>query len=453
MLAIPTTLQGRFKKLLSARNVPEKHREHYLRWLRYYLDFCHKYLNSPEARENLPLFLQKLQQKNLEPWQREQAAHAVALYYELLPVSPPAPAPPPAPSPKPVTAPAPVAKPQPQPQLQPEPEPKPTPHSGSASRPWTAEFTALENAIKVRHYSPKTLKTYRHWLGKFRIFVRDKPPESLAVDDVKEFLTWLAVKRQVAASTQNQAFNALLFFFRHVLQREFGKVDGVVRAKRRPYIPVVLSREEIDRVLTRLEPPYRLVVKLLYGCGLRLFECLNLRVHTLNFDAGIITIHDGKGQKDRAVPLPDALREELLAWLESLKLQHQRDLNRNYGGVFLPTALDRKYRSAAKEFAWQWIFPAKDLTKVPDTGEYRRYHLHATQLQKALRQAVAAAQLSKRATAHTFRHSYASHLLQANVDIRTIQELLGHSDIKTTMIYTHTIKSTTSTAKKSPLDM
>lgn len=251
MLTIPTALQGRFKKLLSARNVPENHRKHYLRWLRFYLDFCHKYRNSPDAGKNLTLFLQKLQEKNLEPWQREQAAHAVSLYYELLPTSPPASAPPP--SPKPVAAPTPAPKPQ----SQPEPQPG-SPPARSTSRPWTAEFTALENAIKVRHYSPKTHKTYRHWLGKFRIFVRGKPPESLSVDDVKEFLTWLAVTRRVAASTQNQAFNALLFFFRHVLQREFGKVDGVVRAKRRPYIPVVLSREEIDAVLARLEPPYRL---------------------------------------------------------------------------------------------------------------------------------------------------------------------------------------------------
>lgn len=445
MLAIPNALQERFKKLLADRNVVEKNRGHYLRWLRFYLDFCHKYQSSPAAVKSLPLFLQKLEEKNQEQWQREQAAHAISLYYELLPVLALSAAPPPTPSPKTIAAPTHL------PEFQPESKPKP--ETILPLRPWAAEFNALEDAITVRHYSPKTLKSYRHWVDKLRVFVGDKAPESLVVDDVRDFLTWLAVKRRVAASTQNQAFNALLFFFRHVLQREFGKVEGVLRAKRRPYIPVVLSREEIDSLISQLQAPYRLVAKLLYGCGLRLFECLNLRVNAINFETALITIHDGKGQKDRAVPLPEALREELLAQLERLKIEHKRDLNRNYDGVFLPTALDRKYLSAAKQFAWQWIFPAKELTKVPDTGEHRRYHLHPTQVQKALRQAVAAAQLSKRATAHTLRHSYASHLLQANIDIRTIQELLGHSDIKTTMVYTHTIKSTTSSVKTSPLDL
>jgi integron integrase len=306
--------------------------------------------------------------------------------------------------------------------------------------------------IRVRHYSPKTLKAYRQWLRQFQAFTRSKPPESLTAADVKEFLTWLAVKREVSASTQNQAFNALLFFYRHVLHREFGKVEGVVRAKRRPYIPVVLSREEIETILSHLAPPYDLVVKLLYGCGLRLFECLNLRVQCLNFDAGVITVHDGKGQKDRTVPLPEAILPELLAQVENLKVLPRRDLNRKYAGVFLVNALEKKYPQAAKEFIWQWLFPAKDLTRVAETGEYRRYHLHETQVQKAIKEAVGKAQLCKRASAHTFRHSFASHLLQANFDIRTIQELLGHSDLKTTMIYTHTVKSATIKEAKSPLD-
>lgn len=169
---------------------------------------------------------------------------------------------------------------------------------------WKAEFTGLTEEIRIRHYSPKTLKTYRQWLRHFQTFTRSKQPDFLTAADVKEFLTWLAVKKEVSASTQNQAFNAFLFFYRHVLHRDFGKVEGVVRAKRRPYIPVVLSREEINTILSHPAPPYDLVVKLPYGCGLRLFECLNLRVQCLNFDAGVITIHDGKGKKDRTVPLP-----------------------------------------------------------------------------------------------------------------------------------------------------
>lgn len=270
--------------------------------------------------------------------------------------------------------------------------------------------------------------------------------------DVKAFLTFLAVKRKVSATTQNQAFNSLLFFYRHVLRKEFGKVDGVVRAKRKPYIPVVLSREEIDAVLAHMESPYDLVVKLLYGCGLRLFECLGLRVQCMNFDAGILTVHDGKGQKDRTVPLPQTILPDLRKNLEFLKALHQWDLERGYAGVFLVNALEQKYRNAAKEFIWQWFFPAKHLTLETKTGEYRRYHLHETNVQKAIKQAVSAAQICKRASAHTFRHSFASHLLQRNYDIRTIQELLGHSDVRTTMIYTHTVKSVALKEALSPLD-
>ena len=272
------------------------------------------------------------------------------------------------------------------------------------------------------------------------------------MDDVKAFLSYLAVKREVAASTQNQAFNALLFFFRHVLKKEFGEIDGVVRAKRKPYIPVVLSRAEIEAILQHLEPPYDLVVKLLYGCGLRLFECVNLRVHCFNFDTEILTVHDGKGQKDRTVPLPQSILPELAAQLEEVKTLHRQDLDKEFAGAFLPHAFDKKHKNAAKEFIWQWFFPAKALTYIEKTGEYRRYHLHESHVQKAVKQAVQKAQICKRASAHIFRHCFASHLLQANYDIRTIQELLGHGDIKTTMIYTHTVKSTTKKEAQSPLD-
>jgi integron integrase len=238
----------------------------------------------------------------------------------------------------------------------------------------------------------------------------------------------------VSASTQNQACNALLFFYRHVLNKEFGKVEGVVRAKRKPYVPVVLSRQEIETILRHLPPPYALVVKLLYGCGLRRSACLQLRVQCFNVDAGVLTIHDGKGGKDRTVPLPETMLPELRAQLEALNELHQRDLERDDAGVFLVNALESKYRHAAKEVIWQWFFPAKQLTSVQKTEEYRRYHLHATHLQKAMKDAVGNARLDKRASAHTCRHSVASHVLQANDDIRTIQELLGHSDVRTTMI-------------------
>jgi len=287
---------------------------------------------------------------------------------------------------------------------------------------------------------------------KLQTFTKSKSPDLLTTEDVKAFLTSLAVRHSVSASTQNQAFNALLFFFRHVLQKDFGKIDGVVRAKRSKYIPVVLSRQEVDRIIKMLDPPHDLVVKILYGCGLRLFECLGLRVQALNLDAGVLTVHDGKGGKDRTVPMPQTIMPELLQHLDRLRELHRQDLQAGFAGVFLVNALEKKYVNAAKEFAWQWLFPAPEMTVVAATGEKRRYHLHERSVQKAISKAVREAQITKRASAHTFRHSFASHLLQNNYDIRTIQELLGHSDVRTTMIYTHTVPSRTIKEAKSPLD-
>jgi integron integrase len=419
-------------------------------WLRNYLNFCQAFHHSPKHRESLPHFLRALKERNISDARQQQASLVVSLHYKLLDASAGH------------TAMAQI--------------PKHNPHSGQGAlhqslqgerhshttspdtaKPaigcsWKAEYTHFEHEILVRHYSPKTLKTYRYWVRKFQAFTRSKDPKSLCVTDVKDFLTWLAVKKQVAATTQNQAFNALLFFYRHVLRQEFGKINGVVRAKRKPYIPVVLSRHEIDMILAHLAPPYDLLVKLLYGCGLRVGECLNLRLHCFNFDAEILTIHDGKGRQDRTVPMPVSLIPELRAQLEVVKDLYRHDLDAKYAGVFLMNALERKYKNAAKTLIWQWFFPAKQLTKIPENGELRRYHLHETHVSRALKEAVEQAGIFKRVTTHTFRHSFASHLLQANYDIRTIQELLGHYDVRTTMKYTHTVKSTTRKDPKSPLD-
>ncbi|WP_245742964.1 integron integrase [Desulfobacula phenolica] len=318
---------------------------------------------------------------------------------------------------------------------------------------WKYVYTGLSDEIKVRHYSPKTFKAYSIWVSKFQNFVQSKSLEELSTDDVKAFLTFLAVEQHISASSQNQAFNALLFFFRNILKKEFGRIDGVVRAKRKPYIPVVLSRQEIDFIIGKLRYPYDLIVKLLYGCGLRLSECMNIRMNNFNFDTGILTIHDGKGKKDRTLPLPETILSDLTCQVDVVKKLHRQDLKEDYSGVFMFDAIERKYKNAGKEFNWQWFFPAKELTYVPETNEYRRSHLHNRHVQKAIKSAVNRVQLTKRATAHTFRHSFASHLLQANYDIRTIQELLGHSDVRTTMIYTHTVKSRTLKESKSPLDL
>ena len=496
MLPIPPPTQSKFEELLYANSIPIALHGMYRKWLRYYLDFCKKYHFSQKDKNSLPRFIEKLREKNQSVTQQNQASNAISLFFDITnPMNKNIGHLPPRTSQfqasddlknkqrhaskhafasshdvnKSVSHPdvpnnlssasneysVVTAGTQPADAVS-ESQNRIGSHSTKNVKgygaSWSSEYHKLSEAIQIRHYSPKTLKTYKGWTQKFQAFLKSKSPELLSTTDVREFLTFLAVKRKVSATTQNQAFNALLFFYRHVLGKEFGKVDGVVRAKRKPYIPVVLSRDEIESVLEHLAPPCDLVVKLLYGCGLRLSECLELRVQSMNFDAGIVTVHGGKGKKDRTMPLPQTLLPELLTHLESLKVLHQRDLDRGYAGVFLFNALETKYKNAAKEFVWQWFFPAKHLTLEKKTEKYRRYHLHETHVQKAIKQAVGKAKICKRASAHTFRHSFASHLLQANYDIRTIQQLLGHSDVRTTMIYTHTIKSTTIKEAKSPLD-
>lgn len=430
MLEIPAQLKNNYIRLLKQRDVPSHSYNHYLKWLRFYLDFCHKYDHDPAHHGSLPGFLRKLHDKNQTPRQQNQASHAIRLYYELKNID---------------TGKKPVDQHN-------KAREKASVALPKQKKPWAKIYNDLDTAIKVRHYSSKTYKTYAGWVRQFQHFTHEKAPESLTLEDVKSFLSHLAVRRKVSASTQNQAFNALLFLFRHILKKDFNGFEGVVRAKRKKYIPVVLSREEIDRILEHLSYPYDLIVKLLYGCGLRLFECLQLRINHLNFDAMILTVHDGKGQKDRTVPIPQAILDELRTQVDRVHNLHQLDLKSGYHGTFMFGAFEKKSPTAAKEFIWQWLFPAKSLTVVPETDERKRYHLHPTHVQKAIRKAVYKAKITKRATAHTFRHSYASHLLQANYDIRTIQELLGHGDLKTTMVYTHTVKSQTIKEARSPLD-
>lgn len=462
MLAVPASLSQAFDTQLQQRNVPEQQRRDFHKWFRFYLDFCSKYGSNPNLTASFAAFDEKLQSKGQSETQRQQARRAVAIYYRMVGAIK-----------SPTTSSSdslpdqslaskrlaersqtPVNQTDTIRSVAETPKPSPVDESPKLTGAnWVAVYQQLQAAIQVRHYSNKTWQAYRYWLQQFQTYTKSKDAGLLDMDDVKGFLSHLAINKQVAASSQNQAFNALLFLFKHVLQKEFTKVEGVVRAKRRPYIPVVLSRAEVDRVIGLLEPPYDLVAKLLYGCGLRLFECLKLRVQDLNFDLQVLTVHDGKGLKDRTLPMPAILTTELAAQVERVATLHEQDLAAKTAGVFLPKALDGKYKNAAKEFAWQWLFPAKSLTLVPSSQEYRRWHLHESHLQQAIKLAVRRSRIAKRASAHTFRHSFASHLLQANVDIRTIQELLGHSDLRTTMIYTHTVPSRTIKEAKSPLDL
>jgi integron integrase len=437
--------------MLKRRSVPSGLYQYYFKWLRYYLDYCSKYHLPDKSSKSLTQFLLKLKEKKQTDDQQKQAGHAVSLYLDLAQESQSSVC---------ATPPSEIKtiEKRPDPCAGPSPATRQSvtfkqyAASGAAKRQWERAISEMTSVIKTKHYSPKTLRSYRHWVVKFQMYRKDTDLASLGTEDVKAFLSWLAVSCNVSASSQNQAFNALLFFFRHVLKKDFGEIREVVRAKRRPYIPVVLSRDEVAAVIGHLYPPYNLVVKTLYGCGLRLFECIKLRVHNFNFDAGVLTIHDGKGQKDRTVPLPQSIMTKLLAQIERLKELHDRDLAAGYSGVFLDHLLEKKYKNAAKEFVWQWFFPAKTLTLVEESKEKRRYHLHESHVQKAIRAAVHRAKLTKRVSSHTFRHSFATHLLQANYDIRTIQELLGHSDVKTTMIYTHCVPSRTVKEAKSPLD-
>jgi len=420
MIQIHPKIREQFDTLLLQKNILKNHYPDYRKWLRYYLDFCNKYHHDNLKKESLPHFIKKLRNKKQTITQQRQAYHAVLIYYEI--------------------------------EKSNSIKEKTSDELKIKNADWTSVYDKLNDEIKIRHYSPKTLRAYTGWARQFQSFTKSKYPQLLSPADVKDFLTFLAVKRKVSAASQNQAFNALLFFFRHVLKEDFGEIKDVPRAKKKPYIPVVLSREEIDSIISALALPYNLIVKMLYGCGLRLFECMSLRVQSFNFDQWVLTVHDGKGKKDRTVPLPETIIPELKAQLETVKTVHDSDLSEGYAGAFLFDSLGKKYINAAKELPWQWFFPAKTLTFVPEEKEYWRYHLHDSHVQKAIRRAVKKAKISKRASAHTFRHSFASHLLQANYDIRTIQELLGHSDVRTTMIYTHTIKSRTIKDAKSPLD-
>ena len=297
----------------------------------------------------------------------------------------------------------------------------------------------LHEAMRVRHLSPRTEEAYRHWIKRYLFFHHLRHPSEMGEGEINTFLSHLAVQERVSASTQNQALAALLFLYRHVLQREVGDLGQVIRAKRPRRVPLVLTRDEVKTVLANLSGDKWLIASLLYGAGLRLMECLRLRVQDVDFARHEITVHEGKGAKDRITLLPQSLVGPLRDHLRKVKAIHEQDLAEGWGRVALPTALARKYPNAPREWCWQWVFPQESRWIHPQTREQGRHHVDESLIQKAVRAAVAKARLGKRATCHTLRHSFATHLLEAGYDIRTVQELLGHSSVKTTMIYTHVL--------------
>jgi integron integrase len=305
--------------------------------------------------------------------------------------------------------------------------------------------------LQARHYARRTVQTYEQWLRRFLRYHDRRHPRQMGSEEVNAFLTHLAVDRQVSPSTQNQALSALLFLYRELLDRDLA-LDGVVRARARRRLPVVLSPEEVRAVLQRLEGAEALVAGLLYGSGLRLMEALRLRVQDLDFSRHELMVRDGKGGKDRRTMLPMRLADQLRSHLLRVQEIHHKDLADGWGRVVLPYALAQKYPSAPVEWGWQWVFPQVSRWRHPNRAEEGRHHLDPSLIQKAVRRAVLAAGISKPASCHSLRHSFATHLLERGQDIRTIQELLGHSDLKTTMIYTHVLNRGT-LGVSSPADL
>ena len=364
------------------------------------------------------MFLEDLQSRKLAEWQIDQAEKAVALYQSVL-----------------------VAQ---------GLDVKESQVDTIAT--WSQAFDSLQTAIAVKHYSKVTLKHYLGWAKRLQGHVHNKPPMTLTAADAKMFLEYLAIGRNISASSQNQAFNALLFLYKNVLKIPFEGFNDTIRAKKVQHLPEGLSQTEVCSLLESLNDPFKLLAEIIYGCGLRLSEGVNLRVQDLDFENGMLTVRQGKGQKDRAVPLPTSCGDRLRTHIAYIKKIFGHDTaNTECAGVFLPQGVENKRKRAAKEWGWFWLFPARELTFVESEHKWRRYHVHDTLFGKVLYAGVQKAGITRRVTTHTLRHSFATHLLQAGYDIRQVQQMLGHADVRTTMIYTHVIPVEGKTIK-SPLD-
>jgi len=317
---------------------------------------------------------------------------------------------------------------------------------------FSSVFKSLVCQIRLRNYSIRTEKSYVDWLSRFILFSRDQHPETLDAKDIADFLTYLAVTRMVASSTQKQALNAIVFYYKYVLDKTFDDIGDFVSSKKPKRLPVVLSAEEIEKLLRQInDPVFNLMASLLYGCGMRLMECVRLRLFDIDFDYQQIWIRNAKGNKDRVAPLPQRLVEPIKKQLEYVKQTHDSDIVEGLGEVYIPPALGKKYPNAAREIAWQFCFPSRRISLDPRTNKARRHHIHENGLQRKIKQAAREAGILKKVNCHALRHSFATHLLESGYDIRTVQELLGHADVSTTMIYTHVLNKP-GISVNSPLD-
>jgi integron integrase len=321
----------------------------------------------------------------------------------------------------------------------------------ATSAPKKGLLEVMQEKIRFLHYSYRTEQSYLEWVRRFMKFHQMRHPREMGAKELEAFLTHLAVEGKVSPSTQNQAKSAILFLYKKVLEQELAWLENVESAKANRHLPVVLNRSEVQKIIAHTEGDTALILSLLYGTGMRLMEGLRLRVKDVDFERAEIIVRDGKGMKDRVTMLPQTLIPALQTQMERARFIHQQDLAEGFGDIYLPFALEKKYPNANKEWGWQFVFPAKDRTTDPVSGKIHRHHVYEQNVQRAMKQAVIRANINKPATPHTLRHSFATHLLQSGYDIRTVQELLGHSDVSTTMIYTHVLNKG-GRGVQSPLD-
>jgi len=402
--------------LLKSRVANTKTVTFYLHWVTQFFNHCHKHPQEDFTFEEQAAYL-KQKARSLETWQLDQAREAIEVYRFWK-----------------------------------------SRQNGKSDvirmdtcMQWKTVGDDMASIIRLRHLAKKTEQAYLGWVRRFYRFVNGKPPNSLNDENVKDFLTHLAVERKVSATTQNQAFSALLFLYRHILDKPLENIGESIRAKRSKRLPVVLTQNEVAQLLSELSGVNLLMAQIIYGGGLRLKECLQLRVKDVDLERKTVIVRSGKGDKDRETVLPSSIKSDLKKHLENIKALYDKDRNSNQPGVSLPGALEKKLPNAGKEWPWFWVFPSYKLSSEPDTGLIRRHHIYPGVLQRNIRKAAIKAKIYKRVTVHTLRHCFATHLVEQGCDIRTIQDLLGHRHLETTMVYTH-VAQTNRLGIVSPLD-
>ncbi|RZB30405.1 MAG: hypothetical protein SRB1_02685 [Desulfobacteraceae bacterium Eth-SRB1] len=407
-----------FKEYLIGKHiVPEKKTPYYISWVSQFYAFCEKNVGDSISADDVDRFLKNIV-RHREDWQIKQAKEAVDLYRFFLRKG--------------------------------SKESACTEMESDAQ--WKGIVEEMIKILRLKHRSMSTEKTYIGWLRVFYRFLNGASPYEIDDSHVKDFLTYLAVERHVAQATQSQAFNAILFLYRHILDKDIQNLHEVIRARPKRRLPVVMTKQEVFKLFDNLNGTNLLMAQICYGCGLRLRECIKLRVKDIDFEQCCLTVRSGKGDKDRQTVFPESLKDDLRRHLDEVRELYEKDRMDDIAGVYLPGTLERKYTNAGKEWIWQWVFPSKSLSVDPRTRMVRRHHVHPNTLQKQIKKAAVAAGLTKRVTVHTLRHSFATHLLEKGYDIRTIQELLGHSNVQTTMIYTH-VAIKNKLGVKSPLDL